>query len=140
MEFRIYFIFDLQGGKSGYQIVAHLIRKIAGIADLCILHRDIDAVMIKIVAETQVVKETIESNLAQLKAGLQSHGLEVDEFDVTTSQDSHRDEQNPRHLPGYRLGSKASGRTAQNAPEGEAEKQVPTQTITDGSGKVDFFA
>ena len=97
-------------------------------------------VMIKIVAETQVVKETIESNLAQLKAGLQSHGLEVDEFDVTTSQDSHRDEQNPRHLPGYRLGSKASGRTAQNAPEGEAEKQVPTQTITDGSGKVDFFA
>jgi len=97
-------------------------------------------VMVKIIVETQVVKEVIENNLGQLKGDLQSHGLEVDKFDVMTSHDSHRDGQNPRHLHSYRSGSKTGDRTSQDTPESAPGKQVPNRNTIDDSGKIDFFA
>ncbi|OQX63520.1 MAG: hypothetical protein B5M55_07110 [Desulfococcus sp. 4484_242] len=45
-------------------------------------------VKVKIVARTQSAKDLIEGNVAQLKAGFQSHGLKVDLFDVSVGQDS----------------------------------------------------
>jgi flagellar hook-length control protein FliK len=96
--------------------------------------------IVRIVAETHVVKEVIENNLGQLKADLQSHGLEVDEFDVMTSQDSQREGQNSRHLHTYRHGSKMGEQMPKNQQEDEPEKQVSTNPEMDPSGRVDFFA
>ena len=45
-------------------------------------------VSVKIMAEIPLVKEMIETNLNQLKADLQDHGLEVDRLDVSLAPDS----------------------------------------------------
>lgn len=45
-------------------------------------------VMLKILTEAPIVKETLENNINHLKIALHNHGLEIDEFDVFLSQDS----------------------------------------------------
>jgi hypothetical protein len=47
-------------------------------------------VMLKILTEAPIVKETLENNINHLKIALHNHGLEIDEFDVFLSQDSNR--------------------------------------------------
>lgn len=47
-----------------------------------------EQVAVRIVTEHAIVKDTIESNLHQLKAELQHHGLTIDKFDVTVHLDA----------------------------------------------------
>jgi ribosome-associated protein YbcJ (S4-like RNA binding protein) len=44
--------------------------------------------MVRMLAEIPLVKDIIESNIHQLKADLQNHGLEVDKFEVFVARDS----------------------------------------------------
>jgi hypothetical protein len=97
-------------------------------------------VMVKIIAETHAVKEVIETNLGQLKSDLQSHGLEVDAFDVTTSQDSHREGHNPRQLPQYRAGARGQDQTQERAADGDTAPQADRGLGAKTPGRVDYFA
>ena len=45
-------------------------------------------VTVRIIAENPLVKDMIESNLAQLKANFQNQGLEIEKFDVSVARDS----------------------------------------------------
>ena len=47
-------------------------------------------VMLRILTETPLVKQIIETNISQLKAALQSFGLEIDECNVSVAHDSHQ--------------------------------------------------
>ena len=42
----------------------------------------------KILTDVPLVKEILESNISQLKTGLQDHGLEIEKFDVFVAHDS----------------------------------------------------
>ena len=56
-------------------------------------------VMIKILAETPLVKDIIETNVGQLRAELQNQGLQIEKFDVSVDQGHH---QNQRALKDFR--------------------------------------
>ena len=45
-------------------------------------------VMVKILTDTPLIKQVIESNIYQLKDALSSHGLQVNLVDVSVAQDS----------------------------------------------------
>ncbi len=45
-------------------------------------------VTVRILTQNPLVKDMIESNLAQLKANFQNQGLEIEKFDVSVAQDS----------------------------------------------------
>ena len=43
-------------------------------------------IMIKIMTETHLVKNIIETNVGQLRTELQNQGLQIEKFDVTVAQ------------------------------------------------------
>lgn len=97
-------------------------------------------VTVRIIAETPVVREVIESNLGQLKSDLHNSGLEVDAFDVKTSADSHREGQHSRHLNPF---GTPKGRKSERAPDesGEETDSMTGDVHRDGTaGGIDYFA
>ncbi len=98
-------------------------------------------VTVRILAENPLVKDMIESNLAQLKANFQNQGLEIEKFDVSVAQDS---DQNGTGDGGYepeKMRSK-SGDTengyGRKAKESEAVDNLMRKRQQESA--VDFFA
>lgn len=99
-------------------------------------------VTIKILTELPIAKEMIENNLHQLKAELQSQGLDIENFEVSLSQDSEKS--GVEH--GF-AGSKKMKRGAQqnadatslsSTPDMEKEDWAPNQRR--GNGAINLFA
>jgi flagellar hook-length control protein FliK len=62
-----------------------------------------------------MVKEIIESNINQLKADLQNHGLEVDKFEVFVARDSD-------HYAGGQENTEFQGTRAQSEDNEEVDE------------------
>jgi flagellar hook-length control protein FliK len=98
-------------------------------------------VTVKILAEHGFVKDMIESNVHQLKADLQQHGLAVDKLEVTVS----RDPEDPGHSREKLAQSKTrqgnAGHPNEDRPTGgqqtDSRRWRPTAP---GIGSVDYFA
>jgi hypothetical protein len=71
---------------------------------------DSQQVTVRIITEFPMVKELIENNVQQLKSDLQNHGLEIDELEVSVSQ-------NPDQQVADR--QKASAANGKNSSEGD---------------------
>jgi flagellar hook-length control protein FliK len=104
---------------------------------------DNQQVTVRILAEYPMVKELIESNVHQLRSELQNYGLDIDELEVSVSQnsDQHVADQN-------KAGGSKGGNSSENNPGGEDGALETTLTATsqsdsdvDGaSTRIDFFA
>ena len=98
-------------------------------------------VTVRILAENPLVKEMIESNLAQLKAGFQNQGLEIEKFDVSVAQDSDKNKTGDGGYGSKRMRAKTGG-----AKKGYGGKAVEPEKIDDtpkrwqGESAVNFFA
>lgn len=98
-------------------------------------------VAVRIMAEIPFVKDMLESNLNQLKAELQSQGLDVSELEVSVAHDSRADDDLYHKAAAARRAKALKG----NHPhvDAAAEKQsdgqaVHSQRLTDTA--IDFFA
>ena len=97
-------------------------------------------VAIKIVAEFPFVKDMLENNLQQLKASLQSQGLDVDELEVSVAHDSHAERDVHQNAETAKLQAVKTS-TDSNDESDEASDQ----TQSPGSGPmvetvIDYFA
>ncbi len=99
---------------------------------------DRQQVMVRIITDVPAVKEIIESNISQLRAGLQNQGLEIDKFDVFVNQDS--DHQGKRGSGGFFNRDDFNGAKRENAKQHEkglAEKDIVQEDLEkDG---IDYF-
>jgi flagellar hook-length control protein FliK len=102
-----------------------------------------NTVSIRIMAELPMARDLLESHLYQLKADLQQQGLDVEEFDVTLSEEQHhfcREERRPPGRPA-RPSQGAFGNPANRDASVDDETQNPRRrgqpSRTSG---VDYFA
>jgi len=97
-------------------------------------------IAIKIVAELPFVKDMLENNLHQLKADLQSQGLNVDELEVSVAHDSHAERDVHQNAEAAKLQAVKNGA---DSDDGSSEASRQTQT-GDGSAigetAIDYFA
>jgi hypothetical protein len=97
-------------------------------------------VAIKMVAEFPFVKEILENNLHQLKADLQSQGLDVDELEVSVAHDSHAEGDVHQNAEAAKL---QAGKTGADSDDESSEASGQTQS-RDGSPMaetvIDYFA
>jgi len=101
-------------------------------------------VTVKIVAETYLVKEMIESNVNQLKENFKNQGLVVEKFDVSVGQDSKQ--QGVSYDTGHSHGRERTGDNPGHGREGytgqgedfEQKDRSIKEAMNEGS--VDFFA
>ena len=96
-------------------------------------------VMLKIMTEIPIVKEIIENNIHQLRAALQTHGLQIDDFNVSVAHDSDQ------HADTYE-NTKFSSR-GNNASEDEVRDLLPGEDDvrhspegSPGETLIDYFA
>jgi flagellar hook-length control protein FliK len=98
-------------------------------------------VVIRIVAETPMVKEMLESQGQQLKHDLQQQGLKLDDLEVTVSQHSNPQEGKQARSNAARrrqIGSDPETQTADRSDTGISDPSAVTEVGIDGS--IDFFA
>jgi flagellar hook-length control protein FliK len=97
-------------------------------------------IAIKMVAELPFVKDMLENNLHQLKADLQSQGLNVDELEVSVAHDSHAERDVHQNAEAAKLQALKDGA---DSDDGSSEASRQTQT-GDGSAigetAIDYFA
>ncbi|MBW1783769.1 MAG: flagellar hook-length control protein FliK, partial [Deltaproteobacteria bacterium] len=100
-------------------------------------------VTIRILTELPVAKEIIETNVHQLKADLQAHGLEIDKFEVSLSSQGsdkngveHGFSRSKQMRKGF--GQKKGSKTVSSTPDMENENRARTQGSSKGA--VNFFA
>ena len=96
-------------------------------------------VMLRILTETPLVKQIIESNISQLKAALQNFGLEIDECNVSVSHDSHQNKSD--YEPSFFL--KGEGDINDDANEEKAlqeEKEGRSGWTKNEDGLIDILA
>jgi len=96
-------------------------------------------VAIKIVAEFPFVKDMLENNLHQLKAELQTQGLDIDELEVSVAHDSHTE------ADAHQTDKTAKVRAAGNGTDiddGSSEKPGQSQSIGGAmtATAIDYFA
>ena len=98
-------------------------------------------VTIRILAALPIAKEMIENNLHQLKAELQSHGLEIEKFEVSLSKGNDRNGAE-YDTPGSRKMKKGSGqkRDSRVASDLEMGRTDQVENRNTGSNGVDLFA
>ena len=97
-------------------------------------------VAIKMVAELPFVKDMLENNLHQLKAELQSQGLDIDELEVSVAHDSHAERDVHQNAEAAKH---QAGKPGTNANEGSSEEPGETQSRDGGSmaeTAIDYFA
>ncbi len=97
-------------------------------------------VMVKILTQVPMVKEIIESNLSQLKAGFQNQGLEIEKFDVSVDHGStqHKAFSGRLPFPGAIDGAGDEGNEDGILDDTEQNRmRVDTRR---SSGLVNFFA
>ncbi len=97
-------------------------------------------VAIKLVAEFPFVKDMLENNLHQLKADLQSQGLNIDELEVSVAHDSHAERDVHQNTEAAKLGT---GKTGADSDDGSSEVSGQTQSLDSGpvaEKAIDYFA
>jgi len=97
-------------------------------------------VTVRIIAETPVVRDMIESNLGQLKSDLQNNGLEIDAFDVRTSSDSNREGQDPRHLSPFKMASGNRSERESDLLDKDADPRAGIVNADGTASVIDYFA
>ena len=130
-------VMTVKGGRSEMQLV--LKPAFLGQVRMSVSTQN-QHVTIRIVAETLMVKDAIEDNINLLKAELQHQGLQVDDFEVTLSRDSHRDEPQAKYQRMFRPGSRPEGRTDRDDTGKNPGEKTPEGRNAGGSGRIDFFA
>ena len=100
-------------------------------------------VIVKVMAEIPAVKQAIESNLQQLRSGLQQHGLDIHKFDVFVGQ-QNTGRQRDRPMNSFRRGGKekpnatvetVTARTGSRAGPGSALGPVDRRSAS----AIDYF-
>ena len=130
--------FNLQSGRSEFKI--DLKPESLGHLKMQILTEN-HHVTVRILAENPLVKDLIESNLAQLKANFQNQGLEIEKFDVSVARDSDQNGTGDGRYESGKMRPK-SGDT-ENGYGGKAEEpEAVDNLMRKGQQKsaVDFFA
>jgi len=96
-------------------------------------------VAIKIVAEFPFVKDMLENNLHQLKAELQTQGLDIDELEVSVAHDSHKE--GDAHQTDKTAKVQAAG-NGTDIDDGSSEEPGQSQSIggTMTETAIDYFA
>ena len=98
-------------------------------------------VSIRIMTEFSMARDLLEHHLPQLKMELQQHGLEVEKFDVSLSEDQQNLSRHGRRQPNTSAARPKTGSRDENADgqtdEGPVDHAVGQQLKTAG---VDFFA
>jgi flagellar hook-length control protein FliK len=92
------------------------------------------------VAELPFVKDMLENNLHQLKAELQSQGLDIDELEVSVAHDSHAERDVHQNAEATKL---QAGKTGANSDDSSSEEPGETQSRDDGlmaETAIDYFA
>jgi hypothetical protein len=97
-------------------------------------------VAIKMVAELPFVKDMLENNLHQLKAELQSQGLDIDELEVSVAHDSHAERDVHQKAEAAKL---QAGKTGADSDDGSSEASGQTKSRNSGhmvETAIDYFA
>jgi flagellar hook-length control protein FliK len=103
-------------------------------------------VVVRMDAESAMVKEIVEQNMAHLKAELSQHGLEIQKFDVFVGNDNDG-WRSGQQQTAFRQASKRSGQPSNGAQSddepssdysGESDKHG-SNTGTTGTNEVDYF-
>ncbi len=96
-------------------------------------------VTVRILAENPLVKDMIESNLAQLKANFQNQGLEIEKFDVSVFQDSDQNGSGDGRYGSRKMRAKSGD--PKNGYGGKVEEpEEIDHRARRGQGAVNFFA
>ena len=105
-------------------------------------------VMVRMEAESMVVKDIIEHNMPHLKAELQQHGLEIEKFDVFVGSDND-DSRNGQQQAGLRQGLKRNS-NKEKFDEMQNENKEKDESSSSGDNRkvskttnnleVDYFA
>jgi flagellar hook-length control protein FliK len=103
-------------------------------------------VMVRMDAESVMVKEIVEQNMAHLKAELSQHGLEIEKFDVFVGNDNDG-WRSGQQQAGFRQASKRSGKPSDQASTDDDGSHQPKDSSNQGpraassaAGEVDYFA
>ena len=98
-------------------------------------------VTVRIFVENPLVKDMIESNLAQLKANFQNQGLEIEKFDVSVAQDSDKNGTGDGRYGSEKMRAN-SGDTERGYSRNDEESEGVDHLMRMGQqeGAVDFFA
>ena len=97
-------------------------------------------IAVKMIADSPFVKDMLDSNLNQLKADLQAHGLKVDELEVSVAHDSHTGAKNQTPA-----GATKSSVLREDTASGEGDSEEQNESQVDGSesmaeNAIDYFA
>ncbi len=131
-----------QGGESRMQI--HLKPEFLGSVHMQV-STDQHQVMVRMTADSQAVKETIEQHLHVLRSELQQHGLQIDKFDVLVSGDGEgwKNSQDPsgfRQALHQRRHGQNDGRRGVRAGRIENGSRAPARQLRRDNGEIDYFA
>ncbi len=103
-------------------------------------------VMVRMDAESNMVKEIVEHNMPHLKAELHQHGLQIEKFDVFVGSDNDG-WRSGQQQTGFRQPTKRSGQHFSSAPSDDDSFDHPSDVNNRGlragsynSGEVDYFA
>jgi flagellar hook-length control protein FliK len=103
-------------------------------------------VMVRMDAESAMVKEIVEQNMVHLKAELNQHGLEIEKFDVFVGNENDG-WRSGQQQSGFRQASKRSGKQSNGAQSdnesssdhsGDSDNHGSNAGIT-GTNEVDYF-
>jgi flagellar hook-length control protein FliK len=103
-------------------------------------------VMVRMDAESAMVKEVVEQNMLHLKAELSQHGLEIEKFDVFVGNDNDG-WRSGQQQAAFRQASKRGGKPSDSPPADDDDLQQSDDSRNQGAGaaptaasEVDYFA
>ena len=97
-------------------------------------------VIVRILTESPLIKEIIENNIDQLKAALQSQGLEIDKLDVCIAQDSGHKGNGYENNTFSNIEGEIDDEEQQTVMFEEAEESNSVSGESTGLNLIDFFA
>lgn len=106
---------------------------------------DNQQVAVRMVADSNGVKEMIEQNIQFLKAELQQHGLEIDKFDVFVGSDNDELRQEQQAQLRQRAKQKGEGFDQKKDIENDSDDKEPTEDknaihASASDSEIDYFA
>ncbi|MCJ7615186.1 MAG: flagellar hook-length control protein FliK, partial [Desulfobacterales bacterium] len=97
-------------------------------------------VMVRMLTEIPLVKDIIENNINHLKAELQSHGLEIDKFDVFLARDSDQYENGHENAEFLKKNGEPGEEEADGILAKEMEEEVRFAHERTGANLIGVFA
>ncbi len=132
----------LSARKGGHEIRINLKPETLGQLQLKVLSQD-HTVIVKMVADTHAAKEIIENNLGQLRADLNTLGLNVDKLSVDVFTASDPSEREPaEHRGSYSRSGTDTGKDVEEDGEpGDQSRQMQAaEDAVDGGTLIGVFA